>query len=334
MTITSSVKTYRVKNWSNYNQLLQDRWNINLWFCPEVVNKWYKEGDTRTHYTNQTILICLTIRALFNLSLRATQGLMSSLIRRLNLPITCPHYTRLCRRASGLDKIKIPRKRSSQAFYICVDSTGLKVYGPGEWQAHMHRASQRRTWRKVHIAIDPITQQITSALLTPSSTGDGKVVPKLLNPLKDPLKKFYADGAYDSRKVYKYLYDRGIMPVIPVDINARQTYIKELRPRLGKKRLIDPHPELYWRNQAIAHRDHFIDPVEGVKDWKKSSGYHLRSLVETTMMRLKRTFTDKLRSRTLANQKTEIYVKCLILNKFIELGLPYTVPIKYPTIKA
>jgi hypothetical protein len=101
MTITSSVKTYRVKNWSNYNQLLQDRWNINLWFSPEVVNKWYKEDASKTHYTNQTILICLIIRALFNLSIRATQGLMSSLMARLNLSIICPHYTHLCRLASG-----------------------------------------------------------------------------------------------------------------------------------------------------------------------------------------------------------------------------------------
>ncbi|WP_032113709.1 transposase [Candidatus Paracaedibacter symbiosus] len=104
--MSSPITTFRVKNWSTYNQILQDRWDINLWFAPEVVNKWYKAGKSESHYSNQTILACLTIRALFNLSLRATQGLINSLIKRLDLPIKCPHYSRLSRRAQGLGKLR------------------------------------------------------------------------------------------------------------------------------------------------------------------------------------------------------------------------------------
>jgi hypothetical protein len=230
-----------------------------------------------------------------------------------------------------LEKIKIPRHRGSSAFYICVDSTGLKVYGPGEWQVHMRRSIKKRVWRKLHVAIDPVTQQITSALLTPSNIHDCKVVSQLLKPLKDPLKRFFADGAYDSQEIYNFLYKRQRKPLIPVTVNARLSYVKELKPHLGKRRLIPLYPELYWRNQAIEHREQFSNPQEGVKDWKKSSGYHLRSLVETTMMRFKRTFTDKLRSRNLENQKTEAYIKCLILNKFIEMGRPHSVPVLYPS---
>ena len=324
--MSTSLTLYRVKNWPAYNKILQDRWDINIWFTPEAIEKWYKKGKKR-HYTNQTILLCLTIRALYNLSLRATQGLVNSLITRMNLPIKCPDYSRLSRRAKGLSKVKIPRIRGSKAVYICVDSTGFKVYGSGEWQAHMHRASQRRTWRKVHIAMDPVTQQIISALLTPSQVHDSKAVLPLLKVLKDPLKKFYADGAYGSPVIYKYLYNRQIIPLIPVSIMAKPTYSKELRPHLGRRRVIERYPELYWRNQVINHKEQFRNPREGIKDWKKSSGYYLRSLVENTMMRLKRTFTDKLRCRLLENQKTELYIKCLILNKFIEMGLPYTVPV-------
>lgn len=91
------------------------------------------------------------------------------------------------------------------------------------------------------------------------------------------------------------------------------------------------YPELKERDQAIIHMQQFSNIEEGKKDWKRSSGYHLRSLVETTMMRFKRTFTDKLRSRRLDTQQAEVYVKCTILNKMIEMGLPYTVPIPYPT---
>jgi len=179
--------------------------------------------------------------------------------------------------------------------------------------------------------MDPVTQQITTALLTPSEFHDSKAVLPLLKVLKDPLKKFFADGAYASPKIYKYLYERQIIPLIPVNIKTKQTYSKELRPHLGRRRVIQRYPELYWCNQVINHKEQFSDPREGIKDWKKSFGYHLRSLVENTMMRLKRTFTNKLHSRTLENQKTELYIKCLILNKFIGMGLPYTVPVKYPS---
>jgi hypothetical protein len=328
--MASSLTTFRVKNWSTYNQILQDRWDLNLWFSPEVIHKWHKTGPAQAHYTNQAIQVCLTIRALFNLSLRATQGVLNSLIKRLELPIKCPHYSQLSRRAKGLDKIKIPRKRGSSAFCLAIDSTGLKVYGQGEWHVRQHQSSKRRTWRKMHIAMDPVTQQIISCMVTPATVHDSTVVPQLLKPIKDPLKKVYADGAYDNRKVHKLLYKRGIKPLIPPSTKIKQSYSKRWKGNLGKKYVIDPYPELYWRNQAIEHRDQFCDPKEGRKDWKKSSGYHLRSLVETTMMRFKRTFTDKLRSRTLANQKTEVYIKTLILNKFIEIGFPYTVPVIYP----
>ncbi len=193
----------------------------------------------------------------------------------------------------------------------------------------MHKASRRRTWRKVHIAMDPVTQQITSCVLTPSTVHDSKAFFQLLKPLKDPVKRIYADGAYDNRTTHKFLFERQIKPFIPPSIDATLSYKKVFRTHLGRKRVIDPYPGLTWRNQAIEHKEQFTNRREGLNDWKRSSGYHLRSLVETTMMRFKRTFSDKLRSRLLSTQKTEAYIKCLILNKFIEMGLPHTVPVLY-----
>ncbi len=189
-------------------------------------------------------MACLTIRALFNLSLRATQGLINSLIKRLDLPIKCPHYSRLSRRAQGLGKIKIPRTKGSSAFCIAIDSTGLKVYGQGEWHVKMHKASRRRTWRKVHIAMDPVTQQITSCVLTPPTVHDSKAFFQLLKPLKDPVKRIYADGAYDNRTIHKFLFERQIKPFIPPSIDATLSYKKVFRAHLGRKRVIDPYPEL------------------------------------------------------------------------------------------
>lgn len=325
---------YRVKNWSQYNQILQDRWNLDIWFDPQTLQKWYKRSchQKTSHYSNQAILTCLTIRALFNLSLRATQGLIQSLIRRLNLPITCPHYSRLSRRSKGLARIPIPGFKKQGVCSIVVDSTGLKVYGPGEWHVKVHNASKRRTWRKLHIAIDPITQQVLSAHLTSSRVGDSTALPFLLRKLKDPFETLWADGAYDHGPIYKLLYKRKIRPVIRPKINAVPSPVKRLRKRLGRQTIIYENPELKFRDQAIEHIRQFIDPQEGMRDWKKSSGYHLRSLVETAIMRFKRIFTDKLRARKLENQQTEVFVKCCILNKMLQVGFPYTVPVIYPKI--
>lgn len=325
--MNQSLTSYRVKNWPAYNQVLQDRWNLNLWFDPKVLDKWYKPTSKKqaTHYSNQAILTCLTIRALFNLSLRATQGLISSLILRLGLSIACPHYSRLCRRPKGLARVVIPRKRGAGAFNIVVDSTGLKVYGPGEWYVKQHKSSQRRTWRKLHIAIDPVTQQILSS--TSSKVGDQTMLPSLVKKLKDPLETLWGDGAYDAGPIYKFLYERQIAPVIRPRINSVPSKVKRYRKRLGKQRVVYKNPELKSRDQALLYIGQFSDPQEGLKEWMKGVAYGLRSLVETAIMRFKRTFTDKLRARSLENQKTEVYVKCCILNKMLEVGIPYTIPI-------
>jgi transposase len=178
--------------------------------------------------------------------------------------------------------------------------------------------------------MDPVSQQITSAILTPSGVHDTVPVPTLVKAIKDPLKTLWADGAYDGQPIRQFLHQRGIKPVIPPSRNATAPYQRQTKPFLGRRRTIYSYPELKERGQAIIHMQQFSNIEEGKKDWKKSSGYHLRSLVETTMLRFKRTFTDKLRSRRLDTQQAEVYVKCAILNKMIEMGLPYTVPIPYP----
>lgn len=170
-------------------------------------------------------------------------------------------------------------------------------------------------------------------MLIPSTVHDIQAFFQLVKSLKDPIKRIYADGAYDNCHIHKSLYERQIKPLIPPSINATLSYKKVSRVHVGRKRVMDPYPELVWRNQAIEHKEQFTNPREGLSDWKRSSDYYLRSLVETTMMRFKRKFSDKLNSRLLETQKIEAYIKCLILNKFIEMGPPHTIPVPYPSIK-
>ena len=330
MAATSSL--YRIKNWPHYNEILKNRWSLDIWLKPEVAQLWYsrkrngkKGADLK--YSEHAILICLTVRSLFNLSLRATEGFMQSLVQRLEFTsLKCPSYTQLCRRASSL-KIKIPRISNGNSLYMAIDSTGLKVYGEGEWHVKMHKASKRRTWRKLHVVIDPVTQEILEAELTDSKVGDSTMLPKLLNKIKDPIEKLWADGAYDNSPVYQLLHRKGIHPIIPPRHGATQSYSHYTQKHLGKRRLILTKPHLRQRDKAIEYIAQFTTYEEGKAMWKKSSGYGLRSLVETAIMRFKQTFTDKLRSRKFENQQTEIRIKASILNQMLKLGSPYTVPV-------
>jgi hypothetical protein len=332
-----SKPVYRIQDWSRYNQVLKDRWSLDVWLSPEVAKQWYAQSKCRKRgssftYSHEAIKVCLTLRALFNLSLRATEGLISSLIKRLGLPLTCPSYSQVCRRAEAFGKLALPRVQKGEALYMLIDSTGLKVYGEGEWHVKMHKASKCRTWRKLHVAVDPVTQELLGAELTDSSCRDSAALPPLLKEIKDPLERVWADGAYDCRAVYEALYERGIWPVIPPRQGAQPSYAYHTQRYLGRRRLILTDPALFQRDQAIYFIDQFLDKKEGRRLWKKVSGYGLRSLVETAIMRFKRTFTDKLRSRKLSTQQAEIKIKAAILNRMLQIGFPYTVPVPSPAL--
>ena len=98
----------------------------------------------------------------------------------------------------------------------------------------MHQSSKRGTWCKVHLAIDPVSQEILATELTSSKVGDSTYLPKLLKTIKDHIKTLWADGAYDKGPVYQH----HIEPIIPPRQGAQASYSFYTRKRLGKRRLI------------------------------------------------------------------------------------------------
>jgi hypothetical protein len=190
---------------------------------------------------------------------------------------------------------------------VVVDSTGLKVYGEGEWKVRQHGTSQRRTWRKVHVAYDESTNEILAIALTSSDIDDASMLKPLLDNVVLPVSRVGADGAYDRAKVYDYLQERQIQAIIP--------------PRCNAVMWTDQHGQLlaHDRNQALVT----IEAV-GVAEWKKQVGYHRRSKAETGMYRLKIIFGERLQSRGLSNQKVEVRLKATCLNRFRSLGMPKT----------
>lgn len=231
-------RTYRIRNWKDYNRSLINRGSITVWFSDESREKWSAEktgekGRPRI-YSDEAILCALVIKAVYHLSLRSLQGFLTSLIYQLVLSLRAPSYCQVCRRASRLGS-KLKRLSGNRRITdIVIDSTGLKVYGKGEWKVRTHGKSKRRTWRKVHLAICPDSHMISLALLIDNSIIDSEAFEEMVDYLPRTVKKAYGDGAYDRSGSYRKLWRRGIIPIVPPQCGAVLHDISE-EPWMGDR---------------------------------------------------------------------------------------------------
>ncbi len=183
----------------------------------------------------------------------------------------------------------------------------MKVYGEGEWKVRKHGWSKRRTWRKLHIGIDVNTQEIVAAELTGNDKDDAATAKTMLKGATKRIKSFRGDGAYDDLDFRKTLGAK-VHQIIPPP--------KDAVVRKGtKKKPLEEY--IHQRNQAVAdiHQN-------GRKAWKVEQGYHKRSLNEVVMFRYKTIFGQELSARKTENQLAEALLKCSILNKYTDLGMP------------
>jgi hypothetical protein len=301
--------TYKITNWRKYNESLVQRGSITFWFSEETVEKW--RHDNANHgvghpyiYSDTAIECLLILRELFQLPYRQTEGLSQSLVKLMQIELSIPDYTSLSKRAAQME-ISLDITKHNGPIDVVVDSTGLKVFGEGEWKMRQHGKNKRRTWRKLHLAVNPATHEIEAETLTENSCHDADQVDDLLDQATNPVSRFYGDGVYDNRKTYKTLSRRLIRPIIP--------------PRRTAK---------IWRHESFVgcplSRDRALREIRrrGRQQWKQRVGYHRRSLSETAMYRMKCCFGDHLKNRNLKNQQTEARLRCKILNKFSHIGLP------------
>ena len=154
----------------------------------------------------------LTLKAAFNLPLRATQGLVGSLIELLKLPIEAADYTTLCGRQKHLEVV-LKKRNLKEAFHA--------VFGEGEWKVRQHGYSKRRTWRKLHLGVNEASGEIVARVLSTNDFGDGEVLPYLLEQIATLLSQASGDGAYDSFENYDLLNKRGAKITIPPRENAK-----------------------------------------------------------------------------------------------------------------
>jgi IS5 family transposase len=288
---------------------LVQRGSLTLWLSDDMLAAWRNSERTgkRGHpqeYTDTAILTMATLQEIYHLGLRQTEGLMESIGELLHLEVAIPDYSTLSRRRATLE-IVLPRTRSKEALHVVVDSTGVKVCGEGEWKVRQHGYTYRRTWRKVHLGIDEASGEIVAAVVSTNNYHDSQLLPDLLAQVDEELKQVSGDGAYDRRSCYEAIRAHQARATIPPQRNAK----------------IWQHGNTKAERLA---RDENLRRIRqlGRAAWKRESGYHRRSLAETTMFRLKTLFSERVTARGFAGQAAQVLVRCAALNRLTQLGRP------------
>jgi hypothetical protein len=298
---------HRVTNWAEYDAGLRARGSLTVWFTPEAIEAWSAEPRTgrggQPRYSSLAITTALTLRAVFRLALRQTEGLIGSILRLLGLDLAVPDHSTLSRRAETLE---VPRPRcGGEPVHLLVDSTGLRLCGPGEWLMEKHGTKRRRAWKMLHLATDADTGHIVASVLTDKDADDGSQVGPLLDRVDGSVASFTGDGAYDRDNVYAEVAARH--PDAVVVVPPRSSAVPS-----GTAKTAPTQRDAHLR--CIAER--------GRMGWQRASGYNWRALVEADIARWKRVIGDGLRSQTDGRQATEVAIAADLLNRMLDLGRP------------
>jgi hypothetical protein len=250
---------HRLTNWPGYDAALRARGSLTVWFTAEAIAAWRLEPRTtrggQSHYSDLAIATALTLRAVFRLALRQTEGLIGSILRLLGLDLAVPDHSTMSRRVRTLE---LPRVHSGRRpLHLLVDSTGLRLSGHGEWLVEQHGSRTRRLWRKLHLVTDADTGRIVAAELTRHDADDGGQVGALLTGCGDPIASLTADGAYDRNDVYAAVAVR----------NRRAAVVIPPRSRAVLNAAEDAMPT--QRDQHIA-----ANAAHGRISWQWRSGYN------------------------------------------------------------
>ena len=162
----------------------------------------------------------------------------------------------------------LPTQRTHKSMYLVVDSTGLKVYGEGEWKVRQHGWTKRRTWRKLHVGVNQATGEVVAQTLTSRRIDDASQAVGAIG----------GDGAYDKQKVFDALATPpsgpSIQPIMALRKALKSSSMETVRPPLVRDEIL----------RAMRRT--------GRKGWKQASGYHRRSLAETQIYRYKHLIGD------------------------------------------
>lgn len=290
------------RDWKKYNKSLVNRGSINLWLDEKALAAWHatyvKNKIGRPfQFSDDAIKLLATVRYLFKMPLRTTEGFLRSLFLQLKIDLLIPSYSQVCKR---MKKIILPShlQKGIKVTDIVLDTTGLKVFGEGEWKVKKHGTAVRRTWRKLHLAVNADTQEILFSKITKEHSPDTTFIPEILKSRKG-IKNFLLDGVGDKSWLYKMFLENKINLLTPPQKNAK----------------IRREDWMQVRNKNILQIRSLGGDKIAKSIWSKLSGYNKRVTVESAIARWKRLFGSALQSINGQNQDLEIALKSRILNK-------------------
>jgi len=303
---------YRVRNWPAYEAGLRQRGDLTLWIDEAALDGWRAPRRNtpggQAIYSDLAIEMVLMLRMVFRLALRQAEAFARSVLRLLGLDLCVPDHTTLSRRSGDFARRR-PNVTSHGARHLVVDSTGLKLFGRGEWDEERHGRA-RRSWRKLHLAIDAGTGEIVANTLTDNSADDVGEVPGLLEQVESEIASFIADGAYDGEPVYQAVARKQHDPPPDVVIPPRASAVLRMDAA-------DPQSQRNKHIQLIAEK--------GRMGWQRATGYGRRNLVETAIGRYTHLVGSKLRARSLTAQQGEVAIAVETLNRMIRVAKPLSV---------
>jgi IS5 family transposase len=287
-----------------YDRALVNRGNVTFWLTPRAIATWSAVGVGKRRgqlqYSDLAIETALTLRLVFRLPLRQTEGFLTSIFGMMGVDLAAPDHTTLSRRGHHLS-VTLRSVPAQGGLHLIIDSTGLSIMGEGEWAAVKHGGNGRRGWKKLHLGVDE-TGVIVARALTEPTADDAITGINLVEHVDRNLTRVTADPAYDTLGFYDAAGTRGARVVVPPTRAA----------------------SLSRRGPRSSSRDRTIRRVSvlGRRRWKKASGYHQQARVENAFFRYKSIIGDGLRARSPAGQQTESALACNILNRLTELGRP------------
>lgn len=298
------------RDWSAYNEALVNRGYLTIFVSKDFAREWYVKYDANTprkrggqaRYTEKAITALLSLRFVFQQTLRSMEGFAKSLVSIMKLDLDVPDYSTLSNKINEMN-IRLPRLTKDKAGHvISLDSTGLKIHGQGEWNRKKHAQKDRREWVKMHLAIDNDSMQIVAVESTADDVHDCEVFDQLIDGISGQIDKALADGAYGAVGAYKKCDERNI------ELVAKPKSSDVVNDKATEKHILK-------RNQHVVYFQE-----KGIYAWANKNDYWDRNRAETTMSRFITTFTDRLASRNVKSQKNEIILKCHILNIFMAVN--------------
>jgi hypothetical protein len=294
---------FQKRDWKKYNKQLVNRGKINFWVGPEVFKDWKaKKKKKNGHpfvYGDEIIKVMSYIRFKFHLSLRETEGFFLSLVMIMNVLKKVPCYTQLCRRMKNL---QLPQEllNKKKVTDIVLDTTGLKAYGEGEWRAEKYGG--RKSWRKLHLALDLESGKLTLAEVSQEHVHDTTYLEQALQGANRRKGKVLIDGIADSGRCYK----------------MAKKYNKQLLTPPKKGAVLRQEEEYAKRNEAIKVIRGLGGDLLAKSIWGKLVGYNHRVVIESMMSRWKRLYGGSLRSHCAKRQRVEVTIKALMINEMID----------------